>query len=103
MSANWKKRPSYLGSSSHHRVFIISMDSSVYGPRSENGTPSASISVSITPTPTPRATRPPDNWSSVAACFARRMGLWYGSTSTLVPRMTRLVWAAAYVSMVIGS
>src|SRR5207344_2936322 len=49
----------------------------------------ARISCSMTPTPTPRISRPPLRTSSVAAAFASRTGLWYGSTSTEVPRRPR--------------
>lgn len=79
------------------------MASSVKAPRSANGLPIASISCSIAPTPTPRINRPPLRTSSVAAVLASLMGLWYGSTSTEVPRRTRVVLAATKLRSVSGS
>ena len=73
------------------------------GARSLNVLPIASISFSIAPTPTPRITRPPLSTSSVATVFASPIGLWYGSTSTEVPRRTRSVRAATKLRRVSGS
>ena len=58
------------------------------------GTPIASDSGGTAPTPTPKISRPLLSTSRVAAVLASRIGLWYGSTSTEVPKPTRSVRAA---------
>ena len=95
--------PSNFGSSSLHSVRMTAMASSVKAPRSANGAPIAVVSFSIDPTPTPMVSRPPLSTSSVAAVLASRIGLWYGSTSTEVPRRTRSVRAATWLRTVSGS
>ena len=81
--------------SSFHTAFIIAMPSSMRRPRSRNGTPRASNSASIQPTPAPRINRPCDRFCSVASSLASGSGWRIGSTSTLVPSLTRCVHAAA--------
>ena len=95
--------PAKRGSSADQSARITAIASSVKAPRSANGVPIARISFSIKPTPTPMTRRPPHRTSSVAAAFASLMGLWYGSTSTEVPRRTRRVLAATKLRKVIGS
>ena len=51
----------------------------------------------------PAMSRPPLNWSRVASRRARMTGLWNRASSTLVPSVIRLVRAATYVSVSIGS
>ena len=80
----------------------MSMHSSVREPLSRMEIPRALNSSVIAPTPTPKVTRPPDIWSSVAAYFASSTGLWYGSTSTDVPRVTLEVVAARYERVDMG-
>ena len=79
------------------------MPSSMRRPRSRNGTPSASNSASSQPTPAPRINRPPDRFCNVASSLASGSGWRIGNTSTLVPSPTRLVQAAAQVSVSTGS
>src|SRR5262249_40051066 len=86
--------PSNFGSSWLHNARMTAMASSVKGPRSAYGLPIARISFSMSPTPAPMMSRPPLSTSSVAAAFASRTGLWYGSTRAAVPRRTRRVRAA---------
>src|SRR5262249_53046946 len=72
-------------------------------PRVWKSSPSASSSDSCQPTPTPRRTRPPESVSSVATCLATSVGWRCGSTSTSVPRVTRVVTAAMYASAINAS
>ena len=70
------------------------MASSMRAPRVWKLSPSAWYSDSCQPTPTPSRIRPPDRVSSVLTCLATRVGWRCGSTSTSVPRVTRVVTAA---------
>ena len=103
MPAKREYLPSKRGSASVHSARMTPMASSLKAPRSAKGVLIACISFSIAPTPTPRISRPPLRTSSVAAALASRIGLWYGSTSTDVPRRTREVRAATKLRSVSGS
>ena len=93
--APWTGNSAVMWSSVHIRR-IISMASSVRGPRSANGTPRASNSASSHPAAVPRITRPPLSWSMVAIDFATTTGPRIGRTSTVVPIRTRDVAAATH-------
>lgn len=58
------------------------------------GKPKARNSVSFQPAPRPRMSRPPLISSIVAACLARRAGLWKFVQATSGPISTRSVAAA---------
>ncbi len=81
----------------------ISIHSSVRGPRSANGTSSASNSSCSQPAPTPRRRRPSLATSIEAACFANITGERSGSTSTAVPSVARSVTEAASARAIIAS
>jgi hypothetical protein len=62
--------------------------------RSSKGNPKARNSTSFQPAPRPSTNRPPEISSIVAACFARRAGLWKPVQATSGPMVTLLVTAA---------
>ena len=67
------------------------------------GTPSASYSSSDHPRPRPTESRPSLSTSTAVSERASATGRYHGPTSTLVPRRTRSVQAAANASVARGS
>ena len=72
-------------------------------PLVSKGWPSASYSRLLHPIPAPTISRPPLIASTLARWLASQTGLCCGTTSTLVPRRTRDVTAAAQLSVANGS
>ena len=68
--SNETKRPLKVAHSWLQSARIAATYSSVRGPRSVKGSPSAENSSASQPTPMPRITRPCDSTSSVATSFA---------------------------------
>lgn len=58
---------------------------------------------SIHPCPNPAMTPPPLSWSRVARRRAMTTGTWNGMSTTLVPSLIVLVWAAAKARDPLGS
>nr|WP_236004011.1 hypothetical protein [Nonomuraea antri] len=92
-----------MSSSSSQAARIARRCSSVTRPRRSNGTPSASNSCRAQPAPTPSTSRPPLSCCRLAAIRATSSGCRYGTISTLVPSLMRLVRAASQASVVNGS
>ncbi len=95
--------PANTGSALVHSSRIARRCSSVMAPRSANGTPRMADSAASQPAPIPRITRPPLSASSVETIFAVTTALRYGTMSTVVPSLTRLVAPAATARVTNGS
>ena len=93
-------RPSKRTGSSDQHARNTATASSIRDGRCRNGVPNDSNSASCQPVPTPNRKRPPLRMSSSAACFATSTGCRCGSTSTLDVKMSRLLHAARYASVV---
>ena len=73
-------------------------------PRRWKSVPAASASSWRPPTATPSTSRPPEKWSSVAACLASTAPLWRSGASRIaVVSRTRSVTAATAASAISGS
>ena len=103
MRSNRANSPSKEATSSRQMARMAATYSSVRAPRRAKGTPSASNSSRDHPMPTPKVSRPSDNRSRLAACFATITGLCSGSRRTPVATPMVEVAAAAKLRHTIGS
>ena len=95
----WKNRPSKRTGSGPQHAVSASMSSSQRAPRVRGSTSITWCSSSDQPTLKPATSRPSDSTSIVESCWASDTGRCRPATRMLVPTVTRVVHAAAAVSV----